>query len=81
MDVVDFFKLHTIMKAKLKIMIENGGSRGALAICVVDVLIALEYATLSVISPKICANILWKASSKASEAATLLKCKQMTYLN
>lgn len=57
----------------ISFLIGDGGSGGALAICVADVLVALEYATLSVISPKACANILWKDSSREFEAATLLK--------
>ena len=33
----------------------------------------LEYATFGVISPKACANILWKDTSREMEAAELLK--------
>ena len=33
----------------------------------------LEHAWYSVISPEMCANILWKDSSRAAEAANLLK--------
>ena len=36
-------------------------------------MVALEYATLSVIAPKACANILWKDSTKELEAASLLR--------
>lgn len=57
----------------ISILIGSGGSGGALALCVADKVLALEYATLSVIAPKACANILWKDSSREIEAISLLK--------
>jgi acetyl-CoA carboxylase carboxyl transferase subunit alpha len=51
----------------------EGGSGGALAIGVGDKLIMLENAYFSVISPEGCAAILWKDSSRAQEAAEMLK--------
>ena len=57
----------------ISILLGDGGSGGALALCIADVFVALEYATLSVIAPKACANILWKDSSRESEAVSLLK--------
>jgi acetyl-CoA carboxylase carboxyl transferase subunit alpha len=57
----------------ISILLGDGGSGGALALCIADLIVALEYATLSVIAPKACANILWKDSSREIEAATLLK--------
>jgi acetyl-CoA carboxylase carboxyl transferase subunit alpha len=50
-------------------IIGEGGSGGALAIAVGDVLQMLQYSTYSVISPEGCASILWKSAEKASEAA------------
>ncbi|MDX9944037.1 MAG: acetyl-CoA carboxylase carboxyltransferase subunit alpha [Azonexus sp.] len=50
-------------------IIGEGGSGGALAIAVGDVVQMLQYATYSVISPEGCASILWKSADKASEAA------------
>ncbi len=47
----------------------EGGSGGALAICVGDRINMLQYATYSVISPEGCASILWKSADKASQAA------------
>lgn len=47
----------------------EAGSGGALAIGVGDRVIMLQYAIYSVISPEGCASILWKDSSKASDAA------------
>lgn len=55
------------------IVIGEGGSGGALALGVADRVLMLEHATYSVISPEGCAAILWNDSSKASEAAELLK--------
>jgi acetyl-CoA carboxylase carboxyl transferase subunit alpha len=57
----------------LSIIIGEGGSGGALGICVADRLAILEHAYLSVISPEGCAAILWRDSSKAPMAAELLK--------
>ncbi len=53
-------------------VIGEGGSGGALAIAVGDVVMMLQYSTYSVISPEGCASILWKSASKAPEAAETL---------
>ena len=53
-------------------VIGEGGSGGALAIAVGDVLLMLQYATYSVISPEGCASILWKSAAHAAEAAETL---------
>ena len=53
-------------------VIGEGGSGGALAIGVGDVVQMLQYATYSVISPEGCASILWKSSEKASDAAEIM---------
>lgn len=50
-------------------IIGEGGSGGALAIAVGDLVQMLQYSTYSVISPEGCASILWKSAEKASEAA------------
>ena len=50
-------------------IIGEGGSGGALAIAVGDVVQMLQYSTYSVISPEGCASILWKSAEKANEAA------------
>ena len=55
------------------VVIGEGGSGGALALGVADRVLMLEHATYSVISPEGCAAILWNNSSKAHEAAELLK--------
>lgn len=53
-------------------VIGEGGSGGALAIGVGDIVQMLQYATYSVISPEGCASILWKSAEKASDAAEIL---------
>lgn len=64
--------------AKLKVPIVNivigeGGSGGALAIGVGDIMFMLEYSFYSVISPEGCAAILWKDQSAVDKAAENLK--------
>ena len=51
----------------------EGGSGGALAIAVGDVVIALENAVYSVISPEGCASILWRTADEAATAALAMK--------
>jgi acetyl-CoA carboxylase carboxyl transferase subunit alpha len=51
----------------------EGGSGGALAIAVGDVVIALENAVYSVISPEGCASILWRTPDEAMSAALAMK--------
>ncbi|MYH33764.1 MAG: acetyl-CoA carboxylase carboxyltransferase subunit alpha [Gammaproteobacteria bacterium] len=50
-------------------IIGEGGSGGALAIGVADVVIMMQYSIYSVISPEGCASILWKSADHATEAA------------
>lgn len=53
-------------------VIGEGGSGGALAIAVGDVVQMLQYSTYSVISPEGCASILWKSADKAADAAEIM---------
>jgi len=57
----------------VSVIIGEGGSGGALGICVADRLMILENAYLSVISPEGCAAILWRDSAKAPLAAEMLR--------
>jgi acetyl-CoA carboxylase carboxyl transferase subunit alpha len=57
----------------LSIITGEGGSGGALALGVGDRVLMLENAWYSVISPEMCATILWRDSSRAAEAAELLR--------
>ncbi len=51
----------------------EGGSGGALALGVADRILMLENAWYSVISPEMCAAILWRDASRAEEAAEVLR--------
>jgi acetyl-CoA carboxylase carboxyl transferase alpha subunit len=51
----------------------EGGSGGALAIAVADVVIALENAVYAVISPEGCASILWRTADEAATAAVAMR--------
>ncbi len=53
-------------------VIGEGGSGGALAIGVGDIILMLQYSTYSVISPEGCASILWRSADKAQDAAEAL---------
>lgn len=53
-------------------VIGEGGSGGALAIAVGDLVLMLQYSTYSVISPEGCASILWKSAERAPDAAETL---------
>jgi acetyl-CoA carboxylase carboxyl transferase subunit alpha len=53
-------------------VIGEGGSGGALAIAVGDIIQMMQYATYSVISPEGCASILWRSAEMAPEAADAL---------
>ena len=55
------------------IILGEGGSGGALAIGVGDVVLALENAVYSVISPEGCAAILWRSSEAAPSAAAAMR--------
>ncbi len=54
-------------------VIGEGGSGGALAIAVGDVLLAMRFSIYSVISPEGCAAILWRDGKLAARAAEALK--------
>ena len=67
--------LYTMAELRVPVIttiIGEGGSGGALAIAVGDIVMMLQYATYSVISPEGCASILWKSADKAPEAAEIL---------
>ena len=51
------------------VVIGEGSSGGALGIGVGDHLAMLQYSTYFVISPEVCANIIWKSSEFAPQAA------------
>jgi acetyl-CoA carboxylase carboxyl transferase subunit alpha len=53
-------------------IIGEGGSGGALAIAVGDIIQMMQYAIYSVISPEGCASILWRSAEMAPDAAEAL---------
>ena len=53
-------------------VIGEGSSGGALGVGVGDSVLMMQYATYFVISPEGCANIIWKTSAKAPEAAAAM---------
>jgi len=57
----------------VSIVIGEGGSGGALAMAVADEVCMLENAIYSILSPEGFASILWKDSSRAKEAADVMK--------
>ena len=57
----------------IAIVIGEGGSGGALALGVANKVLMLENAIYSILSPEGYATILWKDSTKASEAAEVMK--------
>jgi len=57
----------------IAIVIGEGGSGGALALSVADHIMMLEHSIYSVLSPEGFASILWKDSTRAGEAANLMK--------
>ena len=55
------------------VVIGEGGSGGAIAIATANVVLMLEHAIYSVISPEGAASILWRDAAKAQDAATNMK--------
>ncbi len=55
------------------VVIGEGGSGGALAIAVADVVLMMENSIYSVISPEGCASILWRDGKRGAQAAEALK--------
>ena len=56
----------------VSVVIGEGSSGGALGIGVADHLAMLQYSTYFVISPEGCANIIWKSSEFAADAAAAM---------
>jgi len=70
MSLRDFSQLLTPI---ICVIVGEGGSGGALAVCIGDRIHMLENAICSVISPEGCASILLRDASKAKEAAEMLR--------
>ena len=69
----NLFELSSLKVPILVIITGEGGSGGALATAVGDEVWMLENATYSILSPEGYASILWKDSSRASEAAEKMR--------
>jgi acetyl-CoA carboxylase carboxyl transferase subunit alpha len=68
--------LMTLAKAPvpvISVIIGEGGSGGALAMCAADYVGMLENSYLSVIAPEACASIIFRDPGRAAEAAEALK--------
>ncbi len=57
----------------ISVVIGEGGSGGALALGVADKVYMLEHSIYSILSPEGFSSILWKDSSRAKEAAEIMK--------
>ena len=57
----------------VSVIIGEGGSGGAIALAAANVVLMLEHAIYSVISPEGCASILWRSGEQAEDAAEALK--------
>ncbi len=68
----NLYEMSALKVPILSIVIGEGGSGGALALSHADRIWMLNDAYFSVVSPENCANILWKDTGKASEAAKAL---------
>ena len=69
----NLFEMAKLKVPTISIVIGEGSSGGALALGVTDVIIMLENAVYSILSPEGFASILYKDSSKAPEAAEKMK--------
>ena len=69
----NLYELSGLKVPVLSVVIGEGGSGGALAMAVADEVWMLENSIYSILSPEGFASILWKDSSKAKEAADVMK--------
>ena len=69
----NLFELSRLRTPVIATVTGEGGSGGALAIGVADVVMMLQYSIYSVISPEGCASILFKSASRAPEAASAMR--------
>src|SRR5205814_10657082 len=69
----NLFAMATLSVPVINVIIGEGGSGGALAIGVGDVVLMFENSIYSVISPEGCAAILWKNASAAPRASASLR--------
>jgi len=65
----------------LSVIVGEGGSGGALALALADRVYMFEYSIYSILSPEGFASILWKDSSRAKEAASVMKLRPVDLLD
>ena len=68
----NLFEMADLKTPIISVVIGEGGSGGALALCHSDRIWMLEDSYFSVVSPESCANILWKDPGRAAEVADAL---------
>ena len=69
----NLFELSGLKVPGVSLVIGEGGSGGALALAVADEVWMLENSVYSILSPEGFASILWKDSSRAREASSVMK--------
>ncbi len=69
----DLMALARVPVPVVAVVIGEGGSGGALAMCVADYVVMLENSYLSVIAPEACAAIIFRDPKRAAEAAEAMK--------
>jgi acetyl-CoA carboxylase carboxyl transferase subunit alpha len=69
----DLMALARVPVPIVAVVVGEGGSGGALAMCVADHVAMLENSYLSVIAPEACASIIFRDKERAAEAAEALK--------
>lgn len=69
----NLFELSRLKTPIISIITGEGGSGGALALAVADKIFMLEHSVYSILTPEGFASILWKDSSRAKEAAEVMK--------
>lgn len=69
----DLMTLASVPVPVISVVIGEGGSGGALAMCLADHVGMLENSYLSVIAPESCASIIFRDASRAAEAAEAMK--------
>ena len=69
----DLMELARVRVPVVAVVIGEGGSGGALAMCLADHVAMLENSYLSVIAPEACASIIFRDAKRAAEAAEAMK--------
>ncbi len=69
----DLMALARVPVPVVAVVVGEGGSGGALAMCLADHVVMLENSYLSVIAPEACASIIFRDQKRAPEAAEAMK--------